>query len=108
MPHDPYQLCIDACDACAAACDRCAVSCLEERDVRSMGRCVELDIDCAQICRLAAGYMARGSEFAHTMCQVCADVCEACAQECAQHPMDHCQECAKACRACAQACREMA
>jgi hypothetical protein len=73
-----------------------------------MARCVALDMDCAQICRLAAGYMARDSEFAVAICQACAEVCEACGDECAKHPMQHCQECAQACRRCADECRRMA
>ena len=73
-----------------------------------MARCIALDMDCAQICRLAASYMARGSEFAGAICQMCADVCEACGDECAKHQMGHCQECAQACRRCADECRRMA
>jgi len=73
-----------------------------------MQRCIELDMDCAPVCRLAAAYMARDSEFASAMCGVCADVCEVCAEECGQHEMQHCQECAEACRRCAKLCRQMA
>jgi hypothetical protein len=92
MPHQQFQSCIDACNICATACDHCAVSCLGEQDVKSMARCIQLDIDCAAICRLAAGY-----------------VCEACGRECERHKgMAHCQECAAACRRCAEECRRMA
>lgn len=108
MAHAQFQSCIDACYACAAACDHCAVSCLQEPDPKAMARCIALDIDCAEICRLAAGYMARGSEMATAICQACAEVCDACADECAQHQMGHCQECAQACRRCADECRRMA
>lgn len=73
-----------------------------------MARCIKLDMDCAQICRLAASYMARGSEFAHALCRLCADVCQACAEECAKHQVDHCQHCAQVCRQCAQECGRMA
>lgn len=72
-----------------------------------MVRCIGLDIDCAAICRLAAGFMARGSEFARAVCAACADVCQACGDECAKHPMQHCRECADACRRCADECRRM-
>jgi hypothetical protein len=65
-------------------------------------------MDCAQICRTAAAFMARGSDFARDLCRLCATVCTACGDECAKHPMDHCQACAQACRACADACRRMA
>lgn len=108
MAHEQFQSCIHACNACAAACDHCATACLQEEDVKMMARCVALDIDRAAICRLAAGYMARGSEMAAQLCQMCAEVCEACGEECAQHKHDHCQRCAEACRRCADECRRMA
>jgi hypothetical protein len=107
MAHQTDQACVAACNACADACDHCAAACLREADVTPMARCVALDIDCAAICRLAVGYMARGSRFARQLCQVCAEVCEACGEECAKHPHDHCQACAQACVDCARECRRM-
>lgn len=104
----PNQTCIDACNDCANACDTCAGACLREDDVKMMARCIALDIDCAQLCRLAAAVMARGGEAAGTICRACAEVCELCAAECGKHPMQHCQDCAAACRACAAECRKMA
>jgi hypothetical protein len=106
--HHEYQSCIEACDICANACDHCATACLKEHDVKMMAECIRLDIDCADICRLAAGYMSRGSDFAHAICEICADICEACGAECAKHQHDHCQACAQACRRCAEECRRMA
>lgn len=108
MSNQQYASCIEACNACADACDFCAASCLQEQDVKMMARCIALDMDCAQICRLAAGYMARGSEFAKAVCKLCADVCEACSGECRKHQMSHCQQCAAACQRCADECRRMA
>ncbi len=108
MAHSEYASCIDACNACADACDHCAAACLQEADPKPMARCIALDMDCAEICRLAASYMARGSEFASPLCSLCADVCEACGAECEKHPMAHCKDCAEACRRCAEECRRMA
>jgi hypothetical protein len=107
MAHQTHQACIEACNACATACDHCFASCLQEQDVKMMAR-FALVADCAALCRLAAGYMARGSDLAKQICQQCAQVCEACADECARHGLDHCQACAEACRRCAQECRAMA
>jgi hypothetical protein len=73
-----------------------------------MARCIALDMDCADICRLAVAYMSRGSEFAAALCAVCADVCDACADECSRHEPEHCQTCAEACRDCAEECRRVA
>ena len=102
-----HQSCIDACLACATACNHCAASCLQEEHVKMMARCIRLDMDCAQICTLSAAYMARGSEFAGPLCDLCARVCDACAAECGKHDHEHCQRCAEACRRCADECRRM-
>ncbi|HNP21719.1 MAG TPA: four-helix bundle copper-binding protein [Panacibacter sp.] len=40
-------------------------------------------------------------------CRLCADICEACANECAKHDTDHCRECATVCLSCAKMCRQM-
>ena len=108
MAHAQYATCIEACNACADACDHCATACLREPNPKPMARCIALDIDCAAACRLAAAYMARGSELAGEICAFCADICEACGAECEKHSMEHCRVCAEACRRCAEECRRMA
>ena len=108
MPHQNYQSCIDACNACAVACNHCAASCLQEQDVKMMARCIALDVDCAEICQLAAAAMSRASETSRLVCQSCAEVCRLCGEECAKHKQDHCQQCAQACMRCADECRRMA
>ena len=110
MSHETFNACIEACNACVVACNHCAASCLQEQDVKMMARCIALDMDCAQICALAAAAMARGSEHAKAICALCADICQSCGDECAKHGnhgMVHCQECAKACLQCAKECRQM-
>lgn len=108
MAHPQYASCIEACTECALACHHCSTACLQEPDVKMMARCIALDLDCAAICELAAGAMARGSEHVPGLCAVCAEICESCGDECARHPMEHCQQCARACRRCADECRRMA
>ena len=108
MTNQKFNACIEACNACAVSCNHCAVSCLQEQDVKAMARCIALDTDCAQICALAAAFMARGSEHAKAICTLCADICQSCGDECVKHQMKHCQECAKACHQCAKECRKMA
>lgn len=102
------QACIEACRDCANACDDCATACLKELDAEMMERCIALDVDCAAICRLALGYMARDSDLAGQVCMLCAQVCKACGSECGKLPHDHCKRCAEACRQCAEACERMA
>lgn len=81
------------------------MACLAEPNLAKMTRCVRLDTDCAQICRLAAAYMARDSEMVDVIWEICAQVCDTCAQECSQHEMNHCRHCAEACRHAADECR---
>jgi hypothetical protein len=88
-------------------CDHCSTACLKEPDVKMMARCIELDMHCAEICRLAANFMAKSELYAKDICELCARICEDCGNECAKHQNDHCQRCAKACKACAEACRNM-
>jgi hypothetical protein len=100
--------CLLACHECMVACLACASACLKEEDPKAMAHCIALDMECADVCRLAAASIARGDEHMKAVCLLCAQVCESCAAECAKHAMAHCQHCAGACRRCADACTSMA
>lgn len=108
MQSQKFNACIEACNACAVACNHCAASCLHESDVKMMAPCIALDMDCAQICALAAAAMARGSQHSKAICALCAVICQSCADECGKHDMGHCKQCAAACAKCAEECRKMA
>ncbi len=95
--------CLRACNECAAACLQCATACLQEDNPKSMARCIALDLECAEICRLAASSIAMSGAQKNAVCALCATACEACAAECGKHSMDHCQKCAEACKRCADA-----
>jgi hypothetical protein len=102
-----YKDCIDACLKCAALCNHCAASCTLEKDVQMMSLCIKFDMECAAICYVAAQLMSLGSEKADEMCRLCAEICETCGAECANHDNGHCRECAEACKKCAAECRKM-
>lgn len=104
MSHEQNTALLKALSDCAAECNHCFTACLEEENVKMMARCIKLDRDCADICNLTASFLARGSEHAGHLLQECADICNACAEECNKHDHDHCKKCAEACRACATAC----
>lgn len=111
MSHEMYERCIEACNACAVACNHCALACLDEETVSHLKRCIQLDLECASLCRSASEIMSLGSIHSRDICKICAVACHACAEECEKHAqmgMEHCRECAEACRKCAQACEEMA
>lgn len=108
MAHKENQSLIDALNNCAAECNHCATACLDEQDVKMLSNCIKLDLDCAEICRMTAGFVARGSAHARHILTECAEICNACAEECEKHShMQHCKDCAEACRKCAEACTQM-
>ncbi|MGI8952227.1 MAG: four-helix bundle copper-binding protein [Chitinophagaceae bacterium] len=111
MSHEKNQKTIDALNDCATECNHCLSSCLDEQDVKMLARCIKLDLDCAEICALTAGFVARGSEHAMHLMKECVEICDACAEECEKHAamgMEHCRQCAEACRTCAEECRATA
>ena len=107
--RNDYLDCIQLCYRCAAACEYCASSCLREENVNAMSKCIQLDMECATVCRTAAQLMSLNSDHANAACQLCADICNACAEECGKHiKMEHCRQCAEICRQCAEECMRMA
>jgi hypothetical protein len=109
---DAMEIETDPIEACVAACGNCSRITLQH-----VRHCVELGGDhadpahiamlltCANVCRTAAELMAIDSEWYPTLCDLCAQVCEECADACAA--MDDMDACVAACRRCAQACRSM-
>lgn len=107
MSHEKNKELIDILNRCAIECSHCATACLDENDVKMMVKCINLDLDCADVCRLTAVLLSRGSEHGKHMLKECAEICDACAQECEKHShMEHCKQCAESCRRCAEACRK--
>ncbi len=102
--HKEHQEIINQLNDCATECNHCYSECLNEKDVAMMARCIELDRDCADICQFTASMLARGSKHAHHLLKECADICNACASECAKHDNEHCKHCAEVCRKCAETC----
>jgi len=105
MSHEHNRKLIEVLANCAAECNHCATACLEEKDVSMLTRCIKLDLDCGEICTLAISFVSRGSEHAAHVLHECAEICEACGEECEKHShMEHCKRCAEVCRSCAEAC----
>ena len=81
--------------------------CLEMGGRYTEVRHMELMDSCSTACVAAADFMLRGSEFYQDMCGMCAEVCTACGESCADFGEQFMQECAKVCRRCAASCRKM-
>src|SRR5918999_2887276 len=109
LQNTKWQSCIDAWIRCAEACEFCATSDLKERDVKLLASCAQINRECAAVCWTAASLMSMDSQFSKQYCDLCADVCEACATECERHlNIDHCKKCHQICHECAEECRRMA
>lgn len=92
---------------CALMCTSCADACSAE--TMDMRQCIRLCLDCADICqttaRLAVRQTGHNMKTLRATLELCAHVCEACAEECERHEHAHCRLCAEMCRECAQDCR---
>lgn len=108
MKNSSYQSVIAELNNCAVVCNQCVAACLAEEDVTIMAKCIQLDIDCAQVCSLVSAFAARNSSHAPHLMHECAHICNACAEECEKHSdMEHCKICAETCRQCATACQQL-
>lgn len=94
---------------CHRICEETITHCLRQGGAHSDPDHIRLLMDCADICRMAADYMVRGSEFHAALCALCADICATCAAGCERfHDDDTMVACAQACRRCEASCRQMA
>jgi hypothetical protein len=101
------QQCIQNCQECHKVCLQMAMNhCLQMGGKHVEANHMRLMLNCAEICQTSLNFMLSGSEQHKLTCGVCAEVCEACAQSCAQ--VGDMDECVQACRQCAQSCRQMA
>jgi len=98
-----FEACIKACQQATVACHECA-----GLDIAQGGtaNCALICFDCAEVCSVAAGSMARGSAHYADICALCAHLCRQCAAACAVHAAtsEACARCARACEQCAMEC----
>lgn len=110
---DQLASCIDACFDCAQACTSCADACLGEENVKTLGRCIRLNQDCAEICLSAGAVLSRQHqpdvELLRATIALCELACRKCADECEKHSghHEHCKVCATSCRTCEQSCQNL-
>jgi len=103
MNHD-HQAAIDAFVRCARESEHCSSACAAETDAYLRTECIRLTRDCGEICWTAAAYLLHDSRFAEHICQLCSEVCAACAAECEHFSDEHCRHCAAACLVCVEEC----
>jgi hypothetical protein len=97
------------CGECHAICLRTCTYCLQHGEAMA-------DVDfigglqvCADLCRVCADAMIRGSELHSILCGACAEVCACCAASCEMLEDDpQVKECRSVCLRCFDSCSAMA
>lgn len=102
------QVILDVLSDCINHCNHCADACLGEDNVEMMVDCIRTDRACAAVCSALADVLPTQFSNVQGLVNYCAEICEACAEECSKHEHYHCQACSKACQKCAAACRAYA
>jgi hypothetical protein len=101
--------CIQNCLDCYSVCVETAFHCLTLGGEHAEARHITLLNTCARLCETSAAFMLSGSEFHKRLCGVCAEVCEACEEDCSRlaDGDETMERCAEACGACAESCQRM-
>lgn len=102
----PMQEAIQACLDCNRVCMDTVFLHLNRGGANLDADQFRMLLNCAEMCRTSASFMQRGSPLHGRVCSVCAEVCEACVDSCAQ--AEGLGECIEMCRTCAKSCRSMA
>jgi hypothetical protein len=107
-PHlnDEMKAAIEACQACHDACMETTAK-LRMRGPGDEGQIGAL-LDCAELCRLAANFLARDSPLHAMACALCADACQRAARDCERVDDEAVRRTAEACRRTADRCRRLA
>ena len=109
MDHLPDEMhaCIEACLKCHSTCLSMALNhCLPMGGKHAEPEHFRLMMACAEMCQTSADFMLIGTTLHKRTCELCADICDACAASCAQ--IGDMDACVAACRSCAAHCRTMA
>ena len=101
----------DALSTCADVCTVCADACLAEEKVALLRRCIRLNHECADACRLTARSALRLDEadanLLRPVVTMCLAALQTCREECERHTMhEHCRITAATCRDGMRRCNE--
>ncbi len=110
MAAAEMQQCIEDCGDCASTCAQTSHHCLHMGGEHAAPEHQGILRDCAQLCGVAVGFMARSSPRAAEICRMCAETCIECAADCDRlaNGDPTMQRCAEVCRQCAKSCEHMA
>lgn len=109
----PIEDFMEACAWCELACLAATETCLSELPKERLALCVQLSLDCAEVCWTTRKFLADALIIAPTLvCEQldsCALICAACAAECRRHAelSRYLQACLESCARCEQLCRSV-
>lgn len=108
LMSDEVKACIQDCLDCYRTCTETTAKCLSLGGKHSEAWHLSLIIDCGRMCNLNTDFMLRNSTHYPLTCRITADICDACANSCAEFDDNFMKDCASVCKKCAGSCREMA
>jgi hypothetical protein len=102
-----HEFCIEDCIECMRACERCSASLLRGMPLNAMLVYRQMLFECGDLAMRTAKALAQGDPDALAFCAICADLCDAWAQECLPFEDESFQACAEALQRCAESCNEV-
>lgn len=106
MDEDRLQYCINICWSCRDVSQKALYNyCLKRGDKFVDEAHVKVMTDSIQMCQTAADFMTRNSKFNDAVCEICAYICDRCADSCEKLNTEEMLHCAEMCRKCAAYCR---
>lgn len=109
----PMEELMDACAWCELACLAATETCLDHEAHDQLAMCVQLSLDCAEICWTTRKFVGDALLLAPSLVREqlasCGLACAACAVECRRHA-DRAHQllaCSRTCARCEQLCREL-
>lgn len=100
-----YDACMAACHDCVVACEVCISHMIVKNSDNDCPACC---LQCVAICTVCIRALAGDWLHVDGICNLNAEVCSWCANNCRAHHNQACQACADACERCARLCHEMA
>jgi hypothetical protein len=93
-------------EQCQETCTETVMHSLKEGGDYAKIEHIRILLDCSEICQVAVNFFLRDSDYAGNIIELCADICEECAQSCETFDgHEHMKNCAMVCRTCAEDCR---
>ncbi|AGB41342.1 hypothetical protein Halha_1397 [Halobacteroides halobius DSM 5150] len=103
-----YKKCTNICIKCLSECEASLTFSLQESKKDNQLDCINLLLDCIDICSITIRYLLYNSRFIRDICYKCAIICNNCAKVCAKSSNKHYQSCVEICHKCAKKCKKIA